>query len=388
MISRQHDTVRQISVEGEGEGEYHLSVVAKRTYAIAPNGECVVAAEQIPLSDRLVLSASIPGLVEQDTDLVARKPRTDVVVHGHAYPPPGERSPGVTASVRVGRHRKDILAIGPRKVTLSATGGIVISAAEPFEKIPLTFAHAYGGRDRAAEAKYGNPFAPLARHLAGNDLRAENMSPYLYPRNPCGKGYLVEATRDAAEQCELPNLEDPLDPLTPDRLVVGHPASWIHMPMPQALGWVSWGWFPRAAFAGVVADHRQEARPIPEVARGLMPREVLSAKRGEVVPEHLLRFGNGAPLDLQLPFLSGDETIELTHMHRERRLFVFRLPGERPRICTDGREGKLDETSPVLQTVLIEPDEGRVSLVWRGSARARRPYMPDELAEMPLLVAW
>lgn len=392
-----------MSVEGDGEGDYLLSVIAKRTYAIAPGGECVVAPEQLPLSDGIVLSTTVPDLIEQDTDLIARKPRTDVIVRGHAYPPPGEAAAGVTASVRIGRHRKDILAVGRRRLTLSATGGLVISAAEPFERIPLTFAHAYGGRDRAAEARYGNPFAPLARHLAGNDLRAENMSPYLYPRNPCGKGYLVEATPEAVAECELPNLEDPQDLLTPDRLLVGHPGSWIYMPMPQALGWVSWGWFPRAGFAGLVPQHRQEARPIPEVARGLLPREVLMAARdqsrpgqspwGETPqtrpsPEHLLRFGNGAPLDLQLPFLTGDETIELTHLRRDQRDFVIRLPGKPPRICTDGREGKLDETTPVLQTVLIEPDEGRLSLVWRGSARARRPYLPQELLEMPLLVAW
>jgi len=38
--------------------------------------------------------------------------------------------------------------------------------------------------------------------------------------------------------------------------------------------------------------------------------------------------------------------------------------------------------------VLVEPDEHRVSLVWRGSAPARRPYGADELAEMPLFVRW
>ena len=37
--------------------------------------------------------------------------------------------------------------------------------------------------------------------------------------------------------------------------------------------------------------------------------------------------------------------------------------------------GKLNETRPVIHTVLSEPDESRLSLVWRGSAVALRPYI-------------
>jgi hypothetical protein len=38
--------------------------------------------------------------------------------------------------------------------------------------------------------------------------------------------------------------------------------------------------------------------------------------------------------------------------------------------------------------VEIEPDEGRMSIVWRGAAPALRQYMPDELAKMPFRVEW
>jgi len=48
----------------------------------------------------------------------------------------------------------------------------------------------------------------------------------------------------------------------------------------------------------------------------------------------------------------------------------------------------MKSTKPVMHTVEIEPDQHRLSIVWRGSARARRPYLPEELQQMPLFVGW
>jgi hypothetical protein len=384
LITSPGPIVQQVSVADTS--GWRLSVLAKRTYRVGDTGQYIVSEQQIPLSTTARASRSHANLLDDDLDLIPGKPKTDVVVLGHAYAHPHRN--GLNVTVHVGRHRKSISVTGNRRCGLSRTGGIVISDAEVFERIPATFSYAYGGRDRAAESVRGNPFSALAPYLVGTNVDAGNQSPYLYPRNPCGKGYLIEATRDAVEQCELPNLEDPHDLLTPDRLVVGHPDRWIYMPMPQALGWMNWGWFPRAAFAGLVPEYRLESSPIPEVARGLMPREVLEKTGRNRLPEHVARFGNGAPIDLQLPFLVGDEEIELTHLHPTKKHWRFRLPGRPKRICTDGRNGKLNETTPVLQTVLIEPDENRVTVVWRGSAPALRPYFPEELAKMPLLVEW
>ena len=41
-----------------------------------------------------------------------------------------------------------------------------------------------------------------------------------------------------------------------------------------------------------------------------------------------------------------------------------------------------------IHTVLIEPDEARLSVLWRGCAPALRPYMPKELETMPFRVEW
>jgi hypothetical protein len=80
--------------------------------------------------------------------------------------------------------------------------------------------------------------------------------------------------------------------------------------------------------------------------------------------------------------------IALTSMHPQREKYAIYLPSERPKISVDGRKGTLKETVPVVQTVVIEPDASRLSVVWRGAAPALCPYLPEELAKMPLRVEW
>lgn len=368
------------------EGTWHLAVVTKRTYDVSPDGTCHASEEASPIVDGEPRTSDLDSnLVEADLDVLPPKERTDVIVQGHIH---ASGSAALQpASLAVARHRKEILAVGDRRCALSATGRLLFSAPEPFDRMPVSFARAYGGRDRVAETVHGNPFAALAPFLRGTQIDPHNMSNFLYPKNPCGRGYLIEATPAAVEECALPNLEDPRDRLSPDRLVVGRHDRWIYMPIPQAFGWVGWGWFPRVTFAGLRQGYQKEPTIVPEVARGLIPQDLLD-EAGRPSGTRSARIFNGAPLDQQLASLRGDEDVELTHLHPTRSVWRFRLPGPPRRICTDGREGRLNETKPFLQTVVIEPDESRVSLTWCGAAPARRRYLPAELEAMPLVVEW
>jgi hypothetical protein len=381
-ITRPCAAVQQLSAAGPN-GQWLLSVVAKRTYTVTDGGRCVPEGEQLPLSSDIEESAESPGLVEQDLDLYPVKPLTDVIIKARAYA--GRARTSLEATIRIGRVEKRVLVVGDRRCSMSATGRVVFSEPEPFEVMPMSFDRAYGGRDRAAEAKHGNPFEALKPFL-GVELNMDNQSPYVYPKNPCGRGYLIEATEEALEMLRLPNLEDPKDLLSPDRLALGEDGLWPYMPMPQGLGWLSHGWFPRMAFAGIPQEFTPSKMPIPEVARGFVPEELLAP--GRIEEKFSLRFANGAPVDLQLPFLDPGEIIELTNLHPRRERFTLTLPGDRPRISTDGRNGKLNPTEPVIHTLIIEPDASRVSIVWRGSAPALRPYTEDELDNMPLSVYW
>ena len=236
------------------------------------------------------------------------------------------------------------------------------------EKIPLRYSHAYGGHDTTAEAKNGNPAEPLQRFF-DEPIDLVRASPYQYPRNPAGVGYLIEQSAESLEKLQLPNLEDPLDPLTPERLLLGSYLRWPTMPLPQATDWIDYDWFPRIAYSGIVVpSYEPPKNPIAEVTRGYAPADVLVDK--PIVQKQDWLFTSGASLGLQLPYLRGDEAVELTNMHAKQQALRFTLPGERPKISTDGRKGKLNPTEPVLHSVVIEPDAERVTVVWCGAARA------------------
>ncbi|EYF08063.1 DUF2169 family type VI secretion system accessory protein [Chondromyces apiculatus] len=377
-------TVRQLSAKDPG-GKQILSVVCKRTYHVDARGRLSRAPQQIPLFEDFVADPDLPMLLLHDTDLIAHKPLTDVLVLGHAYAPGPSTS--VLTGVRIGALSKQVLALGDRRVTRSPTGQLLFSEPAPFERMPLGYDRAYGGIDGVTEARLGDPAAAVKACMP-REAQGPGASEYSYPRNFVGKGYLIEPTPEAVEALALPNLEDPADRLTPERLAVGNTRAWPKMPLPASFGVFDYGWFPRLGYLGVVPLHNGVDAVFEEVRRGFAPASVLKETFLTDEPEVDFRFTCCGSLGLQLPYLSGDEEIGLYNLHPRQPKWEFRLPGERPVIATDGRGGKMNQTEPVIQTVTVEPDHDRVTVVWRGSARALRPYLPMELEKMPLRVEW
>jgi hypothetical protein len=361
------------------DGANILSVLLKRTYAVGGDGRLRAAPEQIPLVTQLRVDEKSPRMLEADIDVYPFKVATDVVVTGHAYA--YEPRPQFAAGIQLGTARKTFAVFGDRRCALGHDGRVLISPPDPVEAVPLRYDLAYGGRDTAASSKYGNPYDELRKYLA-EPLKNVDANVYDYPRNPAGRGFIVEATREALDGLHLPNLEDRLDPLTPERLAAGTVGNWPLMPLPQGLGWVDPGWFPRIAYFGLVPDHDPQDQPVAEVSRGFAPSDVLQSK--PVMQKFDFRSANGASLGLQLPFLNGDEELDLRNLHPTKPAWKFRLPGRPPRLWTDGRKGTFKETRPVVHAVIIEPDVDRVAIVWRGAAPALRPYMDEELEQMPL----
>lgn len=383
MISHVQPGPTAIQLSGYDEqGKTILSVLCKRTYDVLGDGRTVVSDTQEPLQDDFEPDPDNPKLLARDTDLYPCKALTDVVVRGHAHGT-GQRS--FIATVQVGTFKKEVAVTGNRRCTVTPTGRIVFSEAEKIEKIPLRYDRAYGGLDSFAQEVHGNPLAPLVKYL-NPEVDISGATPYAYPRNFAGVGYLIEPIPAAVERLVLPNLEDPSDRLAPDRLAVGSPLRWPLMPIPHSFGWVDPGTFPRLAYAGIVHDHERLSAPIAEVQRGYAPPDILAIK--SIAEKASLRFTNGASLGLQMPHLRGGEECLLGGVHPRAPVWRFHLPKDHPEIQTDGRNGTLKRTRPVIHTVDIEPDRSRLSIVWRGSAEALRPYGAEELKEMPFLVRW
>ena len=183
----------------------------------------------------------------------------------------------------------------------------------------------------------------------------------------------------------LPNLEDPLDRLTPARLPVGDPLEWPKMPLPQSTGWMNYDCFPRRAYVGFAIPGKLKSKSIAEVERGYYPDNLLDSNKTFADTQLVAQ---GASPGLQFPHFRGGETIVLDNLHPKQARFTVTLPMGVPRIWVDGRKGTLKETEPVIHTVVIEPDLDRVTILWRGSATALRPYLPAELAKMPFKVEW
>lgn len=381
VVTAPSATVAQVSGRNASR-ETVLAVLAKRTYVLVPGKPLALAREQLPLRKMPVIDAEKRNLLVTDQDCYPYKPRTDVVVRGHVHAP-GKKE--IVAEIGVGDVTHRILAIGDRKVTRT---GSTITFGEPkaVGKVPLTFEHAYGGWDRRAEEKYGHPMANLARYAQPNtDLHA--YSPFVYPRNRHGRGYVLDATDETLAELLLPNLEDPADRLTPGRLVLAHWRDWTKQPLPAATTWVSPGYYGRGIFGGMRPFWEPIPEDIAEVKRKLVPREALDI---DVTKGHplLKDLACGAPLGLQLPYVKPGTPIRLANLHPGSQSFTVSLPIGTPKISVDGRDGKLLPTEPVIHHVEIEPDEGRLSIVWRGSAPARRDYHPQELERMPLRVEW
>ncbi len=382
----EHPCATAVQLSGtDPDGKPILSVVAKRAYAIENAIEPTPKPESPSLVEEPVADSAIPDLLLEDTDLYPFKPKTDVVIKGHAYNHPGR--PQFTAYIRIDDHAYGILVSGKRRCAVSAGNRIVFSDPDIPEKVPLSYTEAYGGKDRTLEKRVGNPTADLLQNFMDPSLFDLSLaSPLLYPRNPYGKGYVIEIARETLERTELPRLEDPEDPLTPERFAVGNLANWVNMPIPQCPFWVSYGWFPRILAFGVLPLPVPRNVPVTEIEKGLMAWERIEPEA--LTPAHALTLTNGAPLGLQLPHLKGGETIHLNNLHPRHPELRFSLPKSAPRIWTDGRKGKLNPTDPVLHTVVIEPDTDTLTLVWRGSAPALRPYLPKELEKMPFRVEW
>ncbi|MBI5590680.1 MAG: DUF2169 domain-containing protein [Deltaproteobacteria bacterium] len=382
-IEQESATAQQVSGKDPA-GQWILSVLVKRAYTISDEGECLVAKMQSPLRDEPEFDPDEPALMRHDTDLFPFKPRTDVVVKGHVHCHDGRRQ--LEAVVRVGAASKHISVFGDRHCKRTADGKIAISTPEPITRIPLCYTRAYGGRDSVAEAAALEQFIGQVPNFDPELLFIKEGSPFLYPRNPCGRGYLISATSKALDALHLPNLEDPLDLLTSERLEAGSPSLWPRMPLPQATDWVAYDWFPRIAGMGIVPPYSRMEQPFAEVNRNYVQENVLKPAGLEAADAFHLTCG--ASLGLQLPYLQGGEPVLLQNIHPGQATFNFRLPVERPKIWTDGRKGKLNETQPVIHTLVLEPEASRLSVLWRGSAPALRPYLQDELQKMPFRVEW
>jgi len=329
-------------------GEPILSVLLKRSYDIVPDRPCRRAAE-----DRALVPADefwgepLNSSVRHESDLVAFKLGTDVVLDGRVYAPGGTPTQGCHAALTVAGRSKRVLAIGDRVARHVDGGAPFFTEPLPFVTLDLRYELAYGGTD-----VYSDPVAI-----------------YAYPNNPLGRGFAVANTRESVENLPLPNFEDPANLLTPERLCIGAFANWKNQPFPTGFGWYPGAWMGRAKYAGIMPGDRAAETQRRENYAPFLRADQREAYLRQPLPPMDFSFFQGASRGLAMPYLSGGEEVWAENLSVEGRLH-FWLPPDIPRIGLDVGGG-VQQAAAVIQTVMIRMDERQLDVVWRAAVPYR-----------------
>lgn len=288
-------------------------------------------------------------LLEPDTDFAIDKPWVDLVVLGDVIRT--DASLYATAVLSIGPHRRQIVATGARALERDGRGGFRASAPSSWERVSMAWTSAYGGCDRRVPV-------PTPRTL-DQAIVCELDHPGLYPRNPFGTGYAV-LPRDLAG-LPLPQLEDPDDPITRERLAAGAPERWHRQPRPACWAWAWPLQFPRYAWAGMRAWHPAptDARLV-EVATHELPAELPSCLERQ--PELRHRFWNAAAPGLAFPQLETRTPIVVHGMSASARPFSIEIPAPPPARLQLG--STMLHARARLAQVVLEPNLGRAHLTW------------------------
>jgi len=391
--------------------EQRFHVVALRTTSeIKSYGTLQFIPEQAPLAVTDDYHGEMnKSSVRQEGDLAPFKPRCDVIVIGMAYAPMGRPARRFTAGIRIDGPKQSrplpprpqglnptmapspaalaawekeaaelranplqgpvildrLLAVcGPRWWEKGTLGGWALTSPEPIVSLPLRYEYAFGGECRIDKnepsARYVEPKYRLTEEQRRQHPDGPEKAPVAHTAcetNPVGMGYAEEWYLKAKKikRVKAPQIDLPDDPVR----------EFGKTYTAQGFGVIAKAWLPRRTLCGTIDDaFIKSGRPLPE--------------------DFDFAFWNGAHPDLQVPWLAGNEEITLTNLcphnmsgaTRDKSgntLLRFALPGHQPFVLVRYEDGEMAPTQAELDTLVIEPDEKKVSCVYRL-------FLPEEPA--------
>ncbi|WP_437685169.1 DUF2169 family type VI secretion system accessory protein [Sorangium sp. So ce176] len=320
--------------------------------------------------------------VKYESDLAQSKPRCDVIVIGSAHAPAGEAVARVDVRVRVRRlaaipnlagactlldHR---LAVRGARSFERKDEGWALTDPEPFEALPLRYEHAFGGQlkvyaddDAAKRLDDAHRLSEEARR-AHPEVGAAPVAHATCAYNPLGVGFLEGWYADAAEvkRWPAPRIEAPGAGITAEifaRMVAGEVrAGEVPELSPRGVGVIAKPWQPRLNLAGTF-DDRWLAERWP-----YMP------------PDFDMAYWNGAHPDMQCDYLFGGELAELWNLLPRSAPGVapetagtacrFHVPEAAVVVRLTGKDDAVSFAAVPIDTVIVDLDQMRLSLVWRA----------------------
>ncbi len=374
-----------VAVVAHPDGGSQVGIIAKRTYRVVGQ-RCVVDDEQVPLVDIQVFSEDKSALLH-DFDGVLNRTEVDVVVEGSARPPQA----GATSfelRVRVAHLDRKLMVWGDRRCYRDVGGRLRFSAPKPVGSVPLDWTSSYGGVDDIALARHGDPLREM--RAAAKIPYSPRFGRFSYPRNRAGKGYLIEATNEALEACALPNVEEPLQPLSPESLAVGAFDRWPKAPFVGAVGWLSHANFPRAAMLGLTSPYDADACPA---------QSFFEVKVGAVNPDSIAhamafhkrldrRVAQESALGMRVASVAPGAPVGVVNAHPKLLSWDFALSREAPLLALQMPGAKAVAVEAKIRTVFLQPERDRVSIVWVGEHREPTPVGPGKKALIKHGVQW
>jgi hypothetical protein len=291
----------------DAEGAEIWVVAARATFEFDTQGRVARAQTQQDVCIAPVYFGE-PGRssLQYDQDLVRTKSGTDILVHAHAHAPGGKPAAYVDVGWAVGPVTKQLRVHGDRVWERRPTG-LEPSEPVPFVSLPIRYERAWGGLSTQGERD---------------------------PANPVGIG------RTTSPGNPVPNCEFSSNPICSPQ----------HDGAPAGFGPIAHDWQPRLALAGTFDDDWQKNRhPLP--------------------PENFHDdYLCCAPKDQRAgQFLSGGEDVVLKNLTPEG-LVRFQLP-RIPLAFVTHIDGGAVHHSRILHTVILEPEERQIILVWQMALR-------------------
>lgn len=343
LILGSRNLIADIATALDVAGNEHLVLVVKGTWQIPAPGQRAqpIAPAPLALSD-VYLGTEGHSPMLYGADFARCKPFCDVLFHASAHSPDGMPVRMLTAGWQVAGLQKVVRVHGQRYWQVQQ-GQQRLSQAEAFTQMPLHFGFAFGGT---------RTYQPDSQTRLTESLLD----------NPDGIGWVGAHSLDQLHGLPAPSLEALEAPITQ--------ANGNYTPM--AFSAIGRHWPARKQFAGTYdADWQREVAP-------LLPIDFDE------------RYHQCAPLDQQMPYPQGGESVRLYHMMAGRPDVQFTLPlFNNMQIRILRTDYSTEEPQAVVDTLYFEPDAQRFSAIWRVSLPIRRRLQEfDTIAIGPVDSAW
>ncbi len=315
----------------EKSGHHCLVVVAKATFNMPhfmhEPATLKSVEEQIKVHNTDVFTG-IDGesALLYENDFAPHKPKCDVLLNGSAYAYPLQETIDKVVQLRIGTIDKSFRVMGKR-VWEEHVFNAKASNPLSFTKQSISYDIAYGGND-----------------LDPNKPSQEDENYVAFDANPVGQGY-------APFHDTTKLIGKPLAQTMELHTEASDPQSKKYLP--QSFGAVARHWYPRYTLGGTYDAHWIEQ------VKPFLPDDFDES------------FYQCAPKEQQIAYIEGGEKVLLKGLTPEgERLFM--LPRLEVAMEVIRSNGDRETLSPVIDTLILEPDEERFTMVYRAKIKLKR----------------